>query len=60
MARSLETILGPRESRIALPEIDEVIALLDRNGDVPPFDPSYGDTLSELLPRRLSELTTRH
>lgn len=60
MARSLEAASGARSDGIALPDMQDVIDLLDRNGEVPPFDPSYGETLAELLPRRLTEFVARH
>jgi hypothetical protein len=58
MARSLEAIRRAQLGAIALPDAQEVLDLLDR--DRAPFDPSYGDTLPELLPRRLGDLVTRH
>ena len=58
MARSLEAIRRAQSGAITLPDMREVLALLDR--DRAPFDPSYGDTLPELLPLRLSDLVTRH
>ena len=55
MARSLEaaTLAG---RTISPAEIDDILAIIERA----PFDPSYGEKLRQLLPRRLSELTPRH
>ena len=58
MARSLEAMLRAKFGAIALPDMQEVLDLLDRGRA--PFDPSYGDSLRQLLPRRLSDLPTRH
>lgn len=58
MARSLEAVRSAQFGAIALPDMQEMFDLLDRDGA--PFDPSYGDSLPELLPRRLSDLVTRH
>jgi hypothetical protein len=60
MAQSLEAATGKRPAVIALPKSDEIIDFLDRDGESAAVDPSYGETLSGLLPRRLSELTRRH
>ena len=60
MARSLEAQPRVRGGRIALPDMQDVIDLLDRNSEVLPFDPTYGETLGEILPRHLAELVTRH
>lgn len=57
MARSLEAALARRFELIALPELQDVLDLIDRNGrGKAQFDASFGDTLPQLLPRRLSEL----
>lgn len=60
MAQSQEAALTEQPARIALPSLQDVIDLVDRAGETVPFDASYGETLAELLPRRLSELVTRH
>jgi hypothetical protein len=60
MASSLEAEPVRRFDRIALPETQDVLDLIDRSGAAAaPFDASYGDTLAQLLPRRLSELAAR-
>jgi hypothetical protein len=51
-------MLRAKFGAIALPDMQEVLDLLDRGRA--PFDPSYGDSLRQLLPRRLSDLPTRH
>jgi hypothetical protein len=56
MARSLDAAFLPTRRGISHSDIDDILALIERA----PFDPSYGDKLRQLLPRRLSELTTRH
>ena len=60
MARSLEAISAAQFSGITPADIEDILALVDRNGAAAAFDPSYGDRLRQLLPRHLSELTTRH
>ncbi|HXQ50549.1 MAG TPA: hypothetical protein VN802_05605 [Stellaceae bacterium] len=59
MARNLNAAPARRFDFIALPEPHEIVDLIERGGKAP-FDPSYGDSLAQLLPRRLSELLTRH
>jgi hypothetical protein len=56
MARSLDAASDRSRRGISHTDIDDILALIDRA----PFDPSYGDKLRQLLPRRLSELATRH
>jgi hypothetical protein len=60
MARSLEAATAPSIAAAAISDLSDMIDLLERGGDGAPFDPSYGETLRELLPRDLSELSTRH
>ena len=56
MARSLEAARAGQFGGIALPDLQDILDLSDRAA----FDPSYGDRLRQLLPRRLSKLVTRH
>jgi hypothetical protein len=61
MARSLEAALAGQFGGIALTDMQDILDLSDRGADAASFDPSYGDTLPDLLPSLLSDLVvTRH
>ncbi len=60
MARSLEAARAGNFGGIALSDMQDIFDLIDRDAEGAPFDPSYGDSLRQLLPRRLSEFVTRH
>ena len=61
MARSLEAALPAHFIGISLADRQDILALVDNDAEETAiFDASYGDTLKSLLPRRLSELVTRH
>ncbi len=60
MARSLEAISAAKFTGITPADIEDILALAGRSSGAAAFDPSYGDKLRQLLPRHLSELTTRH
>jgi hypothetical protein len=60
MAESLEAVRHTGFADLALPRKREILDFLDRRGaGAAPFDPSYGDTLRALLPRRLGALMKR-
>jgi len=59
MAESLQTARLTKFGRLALPSPRVMFDLLDGTGERRAIDASYGDSLPQLLPRRLVDLLKR-
>jgi hypothetical protein len=59
MAESLQTARFAKLGRLALPHPRDVLDLINGTGTSRAIDASYGDSLPQLLPRRLVDLFRR-